>query len=266
MFKGSGLPIAVLTSGLFLGCLPASAADVQHTTKMRISFFGVNVGTMKTNVKVSGKKYSISGSVASNPFVSLVARSRADYTSSGAISGRRVIPSQHQINYQQRRKRGSVRLAFARGDVKKMQSRPAVKYKKDAVPLKPDHLRAVLDPVSSLVFPVKESEIGDGSKICNRAVPVFDGKNRMNLKFRYKSSGKARVNGFSGITHTCSVRYQPLAGYRPHKKNIKFMRANRDMEVTMARIGNSSVYGLFAFKVRTLRGTARGKAYSFATQ
>ena len=88
----------------------------------------------------------------------------------------------------------------------------------------------------------------------------------MNLVFSYKSKSVRKAKGFRGMTFKCSVRYQPVSGFRPFKKNVKYMKANRDMTVTMARVGQSNVYALFGFRVRTKSGVASGYAVKFVVQ
>ena len=58
----------------------------------------------------------------------------------------------------------------------------------------------------------------------------------------------------------------PVSGIRPKKKNIKFMKANRDMHVTVARMGKSNYYTLIGFRVRTSKGIASASAYEFSTR
>ena len=66
-----------------------------------------------------------------------------------------------------------------------------------------------------------------------------------------------------------------LRGYRiPGSKDrripvanlIKFMKANRDMQVTVARMGDSNFYTLIGFRVRTSKGMASGSALEFSTR
>ncbi len=246
------------------GVTPASAEPAKYEIKMTLGYLGISVGKFTNRIDVDGDRYAIRGDARTNAIVSIVAKTDARFDASGKIAGRRAIPDSHTLSYAQRKKQGNLRLAFASGNVVNAVSTPKVKYKKGSIPVTQNHLRGVLDPVSSLVFPVAVNEVGNGPAICNRTVPVFDGKNRMDLKFIYKSTSKAKVKGFSGPTFTCSVRYEPVAGMRMHKKNIKFMKSNRNMEVTLARLGETNVYALFGFRVKTQRGTATGNAYKFA--
>jgi len=244
----------------------AIAQESSLATKMSISFLGINVGKLVNNISVANDTYKVSGAVRSNGVVSVVAKTRASFGSSGSISGTNLKPKTHFVKYTTNKKSGNIKVSYSGGDVKKISATPKIKYKKGSVPVTAAHLRSVLDPVSSLIFPVKASQIGNGRSVCNRTLPIFDGKARINLVMSYKSTQKAKVKGFKGNTFTCAIRYKPVSGIRPARKNIKFMKANRDMQVTLARVGNSNVYALFGFKVRTSKGTASGTAYSFVSK
>ncbi len=241
--------------------LPANAATVRST--INVSFLGLPIGEMIATTKADGSSYSYEGKVKSNAFVRLVAGTKVSFSGSGAVAGDRAVPAKHSTVYKQRRGTGEVHLAFAKGAVTQSRSVPAVKYKEGTVPVLPAHLQNVLDPASALVFPVKAADIGNGQAVCNRTLPVFDGKTRVNLKLSYAGSQPARAKGFSGTVHTCNVRYEPVSGHRPWKDNVKYWSGNRAISVTMAQIGNAPVYGLFGFDIKTDKGWARGNASMF---
>ncbi|MEM9678249.1 MAG: DUF3108 domain-containing protein [Pseudomonadota bacterium] len=253
-----------ISLGLVALALPLSYASAGTVnSKLNVSFMGIGIAQMKNSYAIDGSRYSVSGSVKTNPLISIVSSTKASFRSNGVMNGSSLLPTQHELTFSQRRKKGRLALLFANGNVTKQEVLPKKRFKKGQVPLVPAHLKAVLDPVSALIFPVTQAKIGDGNSVCNRTVPVYDGNNRLNLKFSYKASRTVRAKGFNGPAFVCSVRYQPIAGHRPERKNTKFMVANRDMEVTMARLGNSNAYGLFAFRVKTRRGVAKGVATAF---
>ncbi len=241
--------------------LPAGAATVK--SKIDVTFVGLPIGQMIATTKADGASYSYAGKVKSNALVRMVSGTTVSFSGSGAVAGNRAIPSKHSTIYKQRRETGEVHLAFANGSVTQTRSIPAVKYKEGSVPVLPAHLQNVLDPASALVFPVEPAAIGDGKAVCNRTLPVFDGKTRVNLKLSHAGSTAAQAKGFDGTVHTCAVRYEPVSGHRPAKENVKYWTANRDITVTMAQIGNAPVYGLFGFDIKTDKGWARGTASMF---
>ena len=235
-------------------------------SRINVTFVGVPVGTLNNTISLSGSQYSISGLVKSNRLVSIVAGAKVRFSSSGRISRSKLLPKAQNVNFKSSREKRNISLAFTSGNVRSASVSPKKIYKNGAVLLEAGHRRAVIDPVSALIIPVRRKDIGDGNKICDRTLPVFDGTARYNLKLSFLSSQKARTKGFSGEVFNCQVRYQPIAGHRPHKKNVKFLKANRSMKITFARIGNTSNYGLFAFHVKTRKGTAIGTAGKFAVR
>lgn len=242
---------------------PAHANDLRHKTTIGISFLGVPLGDMTMHTRIEDDRYAMSGKFKTNGVVSVVAKTTARFGASGRIDGMQAVPDKHTLSYAQRKYKGSLDVAFQKGDVRDVRSKPAIKYKASEVALKDGDLRAVLDPVSALLFPVAAGDEADGRKICKRSVPVFDGKNRFTLEFEYKSKREASAEGFKGPVFTCSIRYTPVAGMRMTRKNVKFMRQNRDMEIDLARLGKSSVFGLYGFRVKTRRGMAKGTARRF---
>ena len=252
-----------LAAPVFFAPSLAQAKEINLTSKFRISYLGFNVGVVKSYTKISGDRYTIDGAARSNNLVSMITNAKAHFSSSGGIENNKLVPSNLKASYRAGKKKGELKMGYSNGKVASIEAKPKIKYKPGTVPVQKSHLQNVIDPVSSGLFPVKSSDIGNGRKVCDRVLPVFDGRSRMNLVFSYKKTSTARVKGFRGKVHTCSVRYQPVSGIRPKKKSVKFMKANRDMEVTMARVGKTNFYALFAFRVRTEKGMAAGKAYEF---
>ena len=266
-FWATGTFVKAAIAGIFATTLgqtgPALAENFSVLAKYNISFLGLPVGRMKNSMTVSGDNYTISGGARTSGAVAVVAGVRASFASKGKISKGAVIPASFNVDFKTKKKTGKIGLNYKNGSISAVSATPKIKYKPGSVPVEKAHLRNVLDPLSSLLFTVADSEIGNGVSICNRTVPLFDGKARINLKFSYKSKSRARVEGFSGDVFHCAVRYQPVSGIRPNKKNIKFLKANRDMQVSVARIAGTNLYTLFGFNVATDKGRATGSAYYF---
>lgn len=253
----------LLGTGMLGATPPALAEPTKIESKLSLSFLGVGVGKMKSGITVSDDKYTIGGVISTNAVVSIIAKTDAKFYSRGRFKGTVPVPAGHRLTYTQKKEKGSVLMAFSKGNVRKTTSTPKVKYKTGAIVPKKSDLQAVLDPVSSLLFRVAPEHVGNGARVCNRTVKVYDGKNRLNLVSRLKSKGRASVKGFKGDVFTCQLRYKMIAGLHPRAASVKFMTANKDIEITMARVGKTNVYALFGFRVKTRRGTAVGKAYKF---
>ena len=245
---------------------PSYAAEtIHHEMKLILTMAGIPVGKLAMAVNVANGYYSISGAGKAYGASKLFSNAKGTAQSSGRYLGNIITNTAHKLNYTTKKKRGSVDIKFGKSGVVKAVVSPAVKIKPGTIIVEPSHLKSVQDPVRTTIIAVNPSQIGNGAAICNRTVPVYDGKNRFNIKMRFKGTRKVVTKGFKGLAYVCAVRYEPVAGHRPFKKHIKRLQANKGMEIAMARISNSSLYGLIQFKVKTKYGTVVGKPSYYRT-
>ncbi len=239
---------------------PAYAAEtIHHEMKIVLTMAGIPVGKLIMAVNVANNKYNISGYAKAFGASRLFSNAKGTAQSKGLYQKNTITNTVHKLNYTSKKKRGSVNIKFGKSGVEKAIVSPAVKIKPGTIIVEPSHLKSVQDPVRTTIIAVNPSQIGNGTAICNRTLPVYDGKNRFNIKMRFKGTRKVVTKGFKGLSYVCAVRYEPVAGHRPFKKHIKRLQANKSMEIAMARISNSSLYGLIQFKVKTRFGTVVGK-------
>ena len=240
--------------------ISANAAEtIQHEMKIVLTMVGIPVGKLAMAVNVANGNYKITGSAKAFGATRLFSNAKGTAYSSGQYINNILINTSHKLRYTTKKKKGQVDIKFGKNGVETTKVVPAVKIKPGTIVVKPAHLKSVEDPVKATLIAVKPSQIGNGAAICNRTLPVYDGKNRFNLKMHFKGTRKVVTKGFKGLSYVCSVRYVPVAGHRPFKKHIKRLQANKKLEIALARIGNSSLYGLITFKVKTKYGTVVGK-------
>ena len=234
--------------------------------KMKIYFKGIPVGKLYSSIVIGNGQYSIKGSGRTNAVISIITKTKGTFRSSGRLAGRKVVPNVHASDFKRGRKKSNSSLKFKDANVVSVSATPPIKYKPGSVPVTPDHFQNVIDPVSSLLFPLGKGETASGGTVCNRTVPVFSGKTRMNLVFKFKTSGKVKTDGFNGTVYTCGVRYKPVSGHRPASKSTKFLVGRSDIEVSMAEIGTSGVFAMFGFSLPIRQGVISGKTQTFAVQ
>ncbi|MBU2484178.1 MAG: DUF3108 domain-containing protein, partial [Alphaproteobacteria bacterium] len=108
-------------------------------------------------------------------------------------------------------------------------------------------LRAVLDPLSGLLFPA-------GTPVCPRSLPIFDGESRATLHLSPKSVRPYRTKGFKGDAIVCSVRFEPNSGYRKNSSGIRYLEGVKGMEVWFAKHESLGLYGPVYAQVPTKIG------------
>ncbi len=245
---------------------PARANEVvEHQMKLIMTMAGIPIGKLALTMKLIDGEYAMEGSARTYGASRIFSDAKGFSKSTGRYETGRIIAARHELNYRASKKTGSVNIRFTNGNVSSAKSVPPVVYKVGTVKLEKSQLNNVLDPVSTSIVTVKKDQIDNGPAICNRTLPVYDGKNRFDLRMKFKGIRKLTTKGFNGVSYVCSARYVPVAGHRPSKKHIQRLMNNKTIEIALARIGNTSVYGLIQFSVRTRYGKIIGKPSYFRT-
>ncbi|WP_394691693.1 DUF3108 domain-containing protein [Hoeflea sp.] len=241
----SGALMMMMTIGM---SQPADAEPVQVHTDYRVSLIGLPVASAKFVTEVDGKSYKISGELRSSALSDLFSKVRGNARVSGSVTKDKLEASEFLVTYTTGAKKHRTRITFKNGAVRSTSNEPERKAKAaDWVPLIEDDLLAVLDPLSSLVFPA-------GSAVCSRSLPIFDGETLATLHLTPKSVRPFRTKGFKGDAIVCTVRFEPNSGYRKNSSGIKHLRGLKGMEVWFAKHERVGLYAPVYAKVPTKLG------------
>ncbi len=215
----------------------ATAEPVQVQTDYRVSLVGFPVASANFVTEVDGKSYKISGDMRSSAFSDLFSKTRGNASVSGTVAADKLLASDFLVSYTSGKKAHRTAITFANGDVRSATNEPETKTKPDDwVPLLKGDLRAVLDPLSGMVFPA-------GSAVCPRSLPIFDGESLATLHLTPKSVRPYSTKGFKGDAIVCTVRFEPNSGYRKNSSSIKYLEGLKGMEVWFAKYESVGLYG-----------------------
>ncbi len=237
---------------------------VVHRVRYYVRLLGIPIGKAYVTISLKNGEYVLEGSAKTSGITELISKGKGDLVSKGRYDGGRVLVKMAALDYQDDDKTGRVKLEFSNDQVQSIQIDPEPKPRSNKIPLGENHQRAVIDPASTLVVPVARAEHGE--TVCNRTFPIFDGEHRYDLALRYARTERVAIKGFAGNAFVCRVRYRPIAGHRKNRRNIEYMRNNRNLEIWLARIGKGNIYTPIRFKVGTWLGTAVAKADYFITE
>ena len=135
------------------------------------------------------------------------------------------------------------------------------------MPVTEEQRHGVLDPMTAWLLRVP----GVGSPLvpeaCQRTVAIFDGRVRYDLQLAFKRMEKVKAEkGYAGPVVVCSVNFSPLGGYIPSRATIRYLKAQRDMEVWLAPIAGTRVLVPFRAQGPTPIGEAVLNAIQFVTE
>ena len=218
-----------------------------------VSFNGFTVGSFEFQSQSEEESYTLIGNAQLTLLlgaVTWIGETRAF----GLIANHSPKPAAFTFDFRANSKAGSTKLGFADGAVTSVTHTPPAKVKPDTVPLREQHLRGVLDPLSAIMVVARSTT----SSPCNRRLPIFDGKERFDLVLTYK--GQIKVNeqqpsGQPGMAHVCRVKYQPIAGHNIDAQN-SHLATTDGIEVSLRPIPSANVLVPYQITIPTMLGYA----------
>ena len=252
--------MAAALSGPLLA-LPAhvSAAETQtFKSEFSISLYGLPLARTNFTTIVGGKRFSIKGAVRSAGVGAIFDDTKGNIAVDGQIGGNGVRPAAYALAYVSGKKNKSTNIGFSGGSVVSTQNVPPVKPKGEWIAVEAAQLKAVSDPLTGMV--VRAASLGEA---CARTVRVFDGQTRADFVMSLSRLGTYKTKGYSGPVAECAVRFVPVSGYQKGKKQLEFLRRNKNIRLSFAPIGDTGLYAPIAARVGTTVGTVAVDALRF---
>jgi hypothetical protein len=129
-------------------------------------------------------------------------------------------------------------MVLDEGSVKELAAVPPPS--RDLVPVTEANRQGIVDPLTAMLFSAAAAGEGLPQEACRHTLPIFDGRQRYDLKFAFKRMDKvAAEKGFAGPVVVCSVRYEPVAGHRASTPPVKYLSEGREMEIALAPIAGT---------------------------
>src|SRR5262245_46020027 len=158
-----------------------------------INFNGFNVGSFEFEAQAEQQSYTLIGSARLS--ILLGAFTWDGFTRSfGAIVDQAPRPAAFSFDFKSSMKSGSTKMEFANGEVTDIKNLPLSPPKSDVIPVREQHLKGVLDPLSAIMAVAR----GSLANPCERRVPIFDGKERFDLVLSPKGEAKITEQQPSG--------------------------------------------------------------------
>jgi hypothetical protein len=225
----------------------APAAEVDTKAIYDVTFAGFGIAKGSLAVRVDGNAYAAKLHISTSGLARIVSAEESFATVKGRF-GLSMTPARYEL-MSRGDKVTQVTMGLGSGNVRDVTAIPELSERDDRVPIKPSHMRGVLDPLSAALVPV----VAKAEKVCDRTLPIFDGWTRYDIRLSYEGTEKVSVPGFSGDAVVCSARWVPIAGHREGRESTKFMRDNRDLKAWFVPTGDDLMLP-YKISVRTMRG------------
>jgi hypothetical protein len=257
--------IAILSAALTL--VPSIAsAQAKLDARYVVTLAGVTIGKGAWIVDIGDDQYTAAASGATTGLLRVFASGQGTSAVRGAVVNGRLVPATYAASLTQDKKSDEVRIALAGGDVRDFSINPAPPPPTpDRIPVTEAHLRGVIDPVTASLVQIRGNGDPVSPEACNGGASVFDGRIRYDLHLAYKRMERVKLEqGYEGAVVVCAIYFTPLGGYLPQRTAIKYLVAQRDMEVWLAPIGGTRILVPFRFSIPTPLGTGVLQATHFS--
>lgn len=255
---------AALLCGAILDGGPVSAADAKKVTaEYSINFNGLGIGTFKLWSDLDSKEYSVKARANISLLAGILFEWQGDTASSGQVMARLPRPYSYSFGYRTTDRRESIDVKFSNNSVEEIAVNPPSRQSPSRIPVTRKHMRNVVDPLSAIVMLTNVGTNKTGSEVCSRRLPIFDGKQRYDLKLTLKGTKRVTSDSFTGQAYVCKVKFLPIAGHRPGDDDSAFAAKTENMEVWMIPLPKAELYVPYYIYLPTAVGDATLTASSF---
>lgn len=252
----AGVPVAMSAS-------PAGAQG-RLDAKYEASLAGLPIGKGAWVVDVSEDQYSAAVSGATTGLMKSIGGGNGTGTSQGRITAGQFAPLSYISTVNYGKKAEVIRITLGGGNVKDSSIEPKPDENPDRIPVTDAHRRNVLDPMTGSLLKVAGNGDPVGPEACRKTLSVFDGRMRYDLRLDYKRMETVKAEkGYHGPVVVCAVYFTPIAGYVPDRVSIKYVAAQRNMEIWFAPIAGTRVLAPFRITIPTPLGTGMIEATEF---
>jgi hypothetical protein len=262
---GHAVRCTLLASAALAVAAAAGPASAEGKLEARYiaTLAGIPIGEGNWVIDIGESHYSAAASGTTTGLLQAFTGGHGTSAAQGTLNGAKLMSSVYGATIFSRKKIDEIRLSIANGNVKDNQVDPPQDDNPERVPVTEAHRRGVLDPMTATMLRVPGTGDPMAPESCQRTLSVFDGRIRYDLQLAYKRMDKVKaVKGYSGPVLVCAVYFSPVAGYVPSRTAIKYLAAQRDIEVWLAPIAGTRVLVPF----RAQGPTPIGQAVLQATQ
>ncbi len=228
---------------------PAKSNSSAVSAVYQIALNGFNVGSFRYTSQVGAQSYDLTSDVKLSLLLGAFTWSGVSHTVGSAAGDASLKPASFGFEYSSSLKSGSVRMGFAKGAVNSVSIEPPAAPVPDVVPLKPEHLSNVLDPLSAILALTQDK----GSQPCERRLAIFDGKQRFDLQLIYRRD--EAIEGTSETAAVCRIKYIPIAGYRQTEEMTNLARTT-GIEISFRKVAGAKLFVPQKIVLPTMAGTA----------
>lgn len=254
--------------GILATTLPAAtgaAAQGRLEAQYVATLAGLPVGKGSWTVSIGDDRYSAVVNGGTTGLLKVFAGATGSGAAQGRVVNGQLSPANYVVSTTSRKKTETIRISLAGGNIKNFSIEPEEDPNPNRIPVTEAHKRGVLDPLTASLPRVPGAAAPLGPDACEGVTSIFDGRMRYELRLAYKRMEAVKAKGYQGPSAVCALYFTPVAGYVPDRTAIKYLAAQRDIEVWFVPIAGTRLVAPFKVTIPTPLGTGMLEATDFTT-
>jgi hypothetical protein len=245
---------------------PAASAQGRLEAHYEATLSGLPVGRGVWNIDISDDTFSAAASGGTSGILKAIAGGTGTGASQGRVVNGALVPTNYNATTVTSKKSEAIHLVLANGVVKEFGIEPEPPVDADRIVVTEAHRRGILDPMTGSMLRVPGTADVMSPDSCRTGAGIFDGRLRYDLKLDYKRMEMVKAEkGYHGPALVCAVYFTPVAGYIPDRPIIKYLAAQRNIEIAFVPIAGTRVMVPFRMTIPTPFGQAMLEATQFLT-
>ncbi|MGY4282788.1 hypothetical protein ACVWXO_002008 [Bradyrhizobium sp. LM2.7] len=266
LHRAGRLALAALCALAFAWEAKPAAAQGKLEAQYEATLAGIPVGKGAWNIDIQDEVFSAAASGGTSGLLKSIANGSGTGASQGRVVNGALVATGYQASTTTSKKTEEIRITLDKGNVKDFAILPEPPVDADRIVVTEAHRRGVWDPMTASLLRVPGTGDPLSAEACKNSAPVFDGRMRYELKLDFKRMETVKAEkGYRGPVVVCSLYFVPVAGYIPDRPVIKYLAAQRNIEIAFAPVAGTRILVPFWLKVPTPLGPAMLEATSFIT-
>jgi hypothetical protein len=243
-----------------------AAAQGRLDAQYEATLAGIPVGRGAWTIDIADDQFSAAASGGTSGLLKAFAGGSGTGAAQGRVVGGALVSTNYSASTITSKKTEAIHMVLANGTIKEYGIEPEPPVDPDRIPITEAHRRGVLDPMTGSMLRVP----GNGELLtpeaCRTASAIFDGRMRYDLKLDFKRMETVKAEkGYRGPVVVCAVYFSPVAGFIPDRAVIKYLTAQRNIEIAFAPVAGTRILVPFWMKIPTPLGPAMLEATEFVT-
>lgn len=260
------LALAAVGGLVLAWAVEPAAAQGKLEAQYEATLSGIPVGRGAWNIDIQDDVFSAAASGGTTGILKSFAGGSGTGASQGRIVNGALVATAYQASTTTSKKTEEIHITLDKGNVKEFGIIPEPPVDADRIVVTEAHRRGVFDPMTASLVRVPGTGDPLSPEACHGSAPVFDGRMRYELKLDFKRMETVKAEkGYRGPVVVCALYFVPVAGYIPDRPVIKYLAAQRNIEIAFAPVAGTRILVPFWLKVPTPLGPAMLEATSFIT-